>query len=84
MGFDKPIKNAKNHITKIPYSKNTSCQIQSDGSPNGAHVKGLFGFENNAFPMVAKGPKPITNQINVKIHAKGINFFLSSDKPETD
>ena len=84
MGFDKPIKKAKNHITKIPYSKNTSCHIQSEGSPKGAQVIGLLGFENNTLPIVAKGPKPKINQINVKIQASGTNFFLLEERPETD
>jgi len=55
-----------------------------DGNPKGAHVIGLFGFENNVFPIVANGPKPIRNQMRVTIHARGTSFFLSGDNPETD
>ena len=51
------------------------CHIHNDGNPKGAQRLGEFGSEKIALPMVAKGPNPTKNQINVRTHANLTFFF---------
>jgi len=74
-GLERPTLKASIHMTKMPKMSIRSCQIQSEGSPKGDQVDGVFGSEKRVLPIVAKGPKPTRNQMTVSIQAGVTHFF---------